>query len=151
MIVVQLNSFSPYKAKLFDFADSKMMNDPTLGDGEWCTHASKLRWQVDIEYHPIGLIVQPPEVCKRRHDKTVKILHPTKVDLFSFGMVSEFIYLTHTMEVLWELTTAMVPYNELSESYYVARAIIDGQRPKINEDTPTQVIIIIQYCIPYPH
>jgi len=111
-------SFYPYKVKIFDFSSSKMINDFDINQGIWSG---------DIHF-------QPPEVCKRVIERVIRIDYPMKVDLFSFGMT------------LLELITSKIPFEEYSEEATIARQIMDGIRPKIPEDTPSQYSGIIKRC-----
>jgi serine/threonine protein kinase len=57
--------------KVFDFSSSKLIEDPSIYEGKW---SGNIRWQ-------------PPEVAKRKSDRTTRIEYPFKVDVYSFGMV----------------------------------------------------------------
>ena len=47
---------------------------------------------------------------------------------------------------LWELTSGQIPFTELQESSMVMRDIIEGHRPQLLEDVPSQYNNVIRKC-----
>ena len=116
----KVTSFSPYKIKIFDFATSHMMSDTNIHTNVW---RGNIRWQ-------------PPEVCQQLFNETHLIEHPTKIDIYSFGMF------------LWELVTARIPYFEHQDDITsIAKVIINGDIPEIPGDAPPQYTNIILSCV----
>lgn len=50
------------------------------------------------------------------------------------------------VQVLWEQATAKIPFHEIQETSIVSRTIVEGGRPKIPEDSPTQYADVMKRC-----
>jgi serine/threonine protein kinase len=61
-------------------------------------------------------------------------MYPFKVDVFSFGMV------------LYELASGKIPWKELELNSMIMRYTIEGTRPKLPEDIPTQYEDLVKKC-----
>lgn len=87
---------------------------------------------------------QPPEVCRRKLDKFSKIDYPPKVDIFRYGFYMN--SYSSFGSALWEMITRREPFYELEEISLLCRQVIEGNRPKIPEDTPNQYSDVIKKC-----
>ncbi|POG82432.1 kinase-like domain-containing protein, partial [Rhizophagus irregularis DAOM 181602=DAOM 197198] len=57
-----------------------------------------------------------------------------KSDIYSFGMI------------MWELTTGCKPFASVEHDHNLIFKILDGERPKITEDTPECYADLMKKC-----
>ncbi|PKB98321.1 kinase-like protein [Rhizophagus irregularis] len=57
-----------------------------------------------------------------------------EADIYSFGMI------------MWELTTGCKPFNNVEHDHHLIYKILDGERPKITEDTPECYANLMKSC-----
>ncbi|POG80929.1 kinase-like domain-containing protein, partial [Rhizophagus irregularis DAOM 181602=DAOM 197198] len=57
-----------------------------------------------------------------------------EADIYSFGMV------------MWELTTGCKPFADVKHDIHLVYKILDGERPKITEDTPEFYANLMKSC-----
>ncbi|GET54096.1 kinase-like domain-containing protein [Rhizophagus irregularis DAOM 181602=DAOM 197198] len=57
-----------------------------------------------------------------------------EADIYSFGMV------------MWELTTGCKPFDNVKHDHHLIYKILDGERPKITEDTPECYANLMKSC-----
>ncbi|CAB4410617.1 unnamed protein product [Rhizophagus irregularis] len=57
-----------------------------------------------------------------------------EADIYSFGMV------------MWELTTGCKPFDNVDHDHTLIYKILDGERPKITEDTPECYVNLMKSC-----
>ncbi|POG73185.1 kinase-like domain-containing protein, partial [Rhizophagus irregularis DAOM 181602=DAOM 197198] len=57
-----------------------------------------------------------------------------EADIYSFGMI------------MWELTTGCKPFNNIKHDHSLIYKILDGERPKITEDTPECYANLMKSC-----
>lgn len=137
-----VTSFSPFKVKLCDFAQSLHFNQQSNNNGTTKAdqHNNIAAVAVDASGSNKGVTGvdsgstswlvrgglvrwQAPEVCRLRLDPkttyTDKLHYPFKIDVYAFAMC------------MVELVTAQVPFHHIHDESFLMRIIVDGQRPAL--------------------
>ncbi|RIA93826.1 kinase-like domain-containing protein [Glomus cerebriforme] len=109
---------------LFDSSDSKKRHRWKIGDLGLSQPANNTSSNSEI-YGPIPYIA--PEVFKGS-------AFSKESDIYCMGMI------------MWELTTGCKPFANVKHDFRLIRKILDGERPKITEDTPECYADLMKSC-----